>query len=270
MSGSLTLRLGPEGPRLLRGPALPVAALLVGRPPKAAAELLPRLFNLCPVAQATAVRLALDLPLPDPAELAAEIAREHRQKLTLLWPRLLDLPAADPGPLPAPADLTGWVARQPLFAALARLFPPGTAVADLPAVTAKTMFAPTPCDNSPAARRQDHPTLSAAARLWGRGPLWRALGRLADLAPPPPSVRLACGAAVVPAARGSYAVRARIDGGRVTAFARMTPTDHLIAPGGILERSLATLPADSSRLVPVLLALLDPCVPVTVEEAAHA
>ncbi|MEA5160130.1 HupK protein [Cereibacter johrii] len=270
MSGSLTLRLGPEGPRLLRGPALPVAALLVGRPPMAAAELLPRLFNLCPVAQATAVRLALDLPLPDPAELAAEIAREHRQKVTLLWPRLLDLPAADPGPLPAPEDLTGWVARQPLFAALARLFPPGTAVADLPAVTAETMFAPTPCDNSPAARRQDHPTLSAAARLWGRGPLWRALGRLADLAPPPPPVRLACGTAVVPAARGSYAVRARIDGGRVTAFARMTPTDHLIAPGGILERSLATLPPDSGRLLPVLLALLDPCVPVTVEEAAHA
>ncbi|ODM42696.1 HupK protein [Cereibacter johrii] len=270
MSGSLTLRLGPEGPRLLRGPALPVAALLVGRPPKAAAELLPRLFNLCPVAQATAVRLALDLPLPDLAELAAEIAREHRQKLTLLWPRLLDLPAADPEPLPAPADLTGWVARQPLFAALARLFPPGTAVADLPAVTGETMFAPNPCDNSPAARRQDHPTLSAAARLWGRGPLWRALGRLADLAPPPPPVRLACGAAVVPAARGSYAVRARIDGGRVTAFARMTPTDHLIAPGGILERSLATLPADSGRLVPVLLALLDPCVPLTIEEAAHA
>ncbi|ACM01696.1 hypothetical protein [Cereibacter sphaeroides] len=270
MSGSLTLRLGPEGPRLLRGPALPVAALLVGRPPKAAAELLPRLFNLCPVAQATAVRLALDLPLPDPAELAAEIARDHRQKLTLLWPRLLDLPATDPGPLPAPEDLTGWVARQPLFAALPRLFPPGTAVADLPAATGETMFAPTPCDNSPAARRQDHPTLSAAARLWGRGPLWRALGRLADLAPPPPPVRLACGTAVVPAARGSYAVRARIDGGRVTAFARMTPTDHLIAPGGVLERSLATLPADSGRLLPVLLALLDPCVPVTVEEAAHA
>lgn len=56
----------------------------------------------------------------------------------------------------------------------------------------------------------------------------------------------------------------------MTAFARMTPTDHLLAPGGILEHSLATLPADSGRLVPVLLALLDPCVPVTVEEAAHA
>ena len=40
------------------------------------------------------------------------------------------------------------------------------------------------------------------------------------------------GAAVIPAARGVYGVRAEVERGRVVAFERRTPTDHLLAPGG--------------------------------------
>jgi hypothetical protein len=78
------------------------------------------------------------------------------------------------------------------------------------------------------------------------------------------------GRALVPAARGLYAVAARVEGGRVAAFARVTPTDHLLAPGGVLDRSLAALPADRGALAPLLLDILDPCSPVQVMEAEDA
>ncbi|MCE6950201.1 HupK protein [Cereibacter sphaeroides] len=271
MTGALTIRPGPEGWRLDPAPALPVEALMLGRSPEAAAELLPRIFNLCPVAQATAVRLALDLPLPAGPDLSAEVAREHRLKLGLLWPKLLGLSTHDLPGLPAPAALEDWVRRHPLFATLLRLFPAGVATADLPAVRPDTAMTASACDNSPAARRQDHPLLVAAGGLWGKGPLWRALGRLVDLSLPLPApIRLEDATAVVPAARGSYAVRARAESGLVRAFARTTPTDHLLAPGGALARSLATLPADAGNLAPLVVAILDPCVPVQFAEVAHA
>ena len=50
------------------------------------------------------------------------------------------------------------------------------------------------------------------------------------------------GVAMVPAARGTYAVSAQAQDGRVTQFRRATPTDHMLAPGGIMQRSLASLP----------------------------
>lgn len=269
MSGRLAISFGPAGPQVEAAPPLPIEALVLGKPAHEAADLLPRIFNLCPMAQATAIRLALDLPLPDPAQAAQEIARDHRLKLQVIWPRFLGV-AGCTTPLPRPADLDDWLARQPLFATIARLFPPGCAVADLPAVTPETAMNPAACENSAAGRRADHPTLAAVAARWGKGPLWRAVARLADLDPPPAPRRLADGAAVVPAARGLYAVQARTEAGRITAFRRVTPTDHLAAPGGVLHHSLASLPADGASLAPLLLAILDPCVPVTFHEAAHA
>ena len=46
-------------------PVLPVADMVVGQTPEDAAAMLPRLFNLCRVAQGIAARAAFDLPLPD-------------------------------------------------------------------------------------------------------------------------------------------------------------------------------------------------------------
>lgn len=271
MTGALTIRLRPSGAEIAAGPAFPLEALMLGRAPEAVAELLPRVFNLCPVAQATAVRLALGLTPPDAAALETEIRRDHRLRLSVLWPRLLGLAGgSEADALPAPADIDAWLARHPLFARIASHFPAGCAVADLPAARSETVMRPLAQDNSPAARREDHPTLRAVAERWGKGPLWRAMARLADLAAPPPPRLLADGTAVVAAARGLYAVRARAEGGRVTAFARKTPTDHLAAPGGVMEKSFSTLPADRGGLAPLLLAILDPCVPASVAEAADA
>ena len=70
------------------------------------------------------------------------------------------------------------------------------------------------------------------------------------------------------AARGSYAVAATVTDGKVTGFSRVTPTDHLLATDGILDRSLAALPALKSGYAPLLLDILDPCTPVALEEAA--
>ena len=56
----------------------------------------------------------------------------------------------------------------------------------------------------------------------------------------------------------------------MTAFSRITPTDHLLAPGGVLAQCLATLPADRAGLAPLMLEILDPCSPVRLEEVAHA
>ena len=113
----------------------------------------------------------------------------------------------------------------------------------------------------------------AAAR--GKGPLWRAAARLYDLAAIidgdlPAVMRPTAGEAVVPAARGSYAVRIEARGDVVTRFDRVTPTDHLLADGGVLDRSLGTLPATKGGLGNLLLDVLDPCSPVRLREVGHA
>ncbi|MCE8440702.1 HupK protein, partial [Rhodovulum sulfidophilum] len=58
--------------------------------------------------------------------------------------------------------------------------------------------------------------------------------------------------------------------GRVSSFRRWTPTDHLLARGGVLERALASLPRARVELAPLVVDILDPCLPVHFEEAADA
>jgi hypothetical protein len=113
------------------------------------------------------------------------------------------------------------------------------------------------------------------AETRGHGPLWRATARgydiaacLADRLPVPRTP--APGSAIVAATRGAFAVTARVDAGRIAAFARVTPTDHLLAPGGILDRTLAALPAEKTGYAPLILDILDPCTPVRLTEVAHA
>ena len=65
-------------------------------------------------------------------------------------------------------------------------------------------------------------------------------------------------------------IHARVAGGIVTGFDRATPTDHLMMPGGLLAASLATLPADRAGLAPLLVDILDPCIALQLEGAAHA
>ncbi|SIS70692.1 hypothetical protein [Phaeovulum vinaykumarii] len=300
MTGALDIRFLPgRGAEIRAEAGLPVAALVIGRPVEAVADLLPRLFNLCAAAQGAAARLALGLP-PGPADLGHEIRREHLMRLCLSCPQSLGpgvgrMPAgwaeATPralrkalfGPAaqaPGPADFGAWLESglglAPILAGVAHRFAPGEAVADLAPVRPDGVMTPRGQDNSCAARVADHPLMGHVAGAWGRGPLWRALGRALDLDAclevPPLATRLPDGTALAPAARGTYGLCARVEGGLVTALTRVTPTDHLIAPGGVLEQSLSSLPADKAGLARLVIDILDPCVPahLTLAEVAHA
>lgn len=297
MDTGLTLILGGPRTGVHCAPDLPVAQMMRGRPVEEALALLPRLFSLCGVAQAQAFRLSLGLEAgPDDGQ-RREILRDHVARLCLSWPALLGLP---PLALPAgwqaggavlagvlagdglPDDLAGlkaWMAEgrgvAPVLAGIAAAFGSVGPEVALPPVTPEGMFAAGPVENSVAARQAGHPLVAAVEAEAGRGPLWHAVARLVDAlavagGSVPGPVVLADGTAVVAAARGAYALKARAEGGRIVDFARRTPTDHLTAAGGSLERLMAAFaPLDAAR-ARLLAGVLDPCVPVTVEEAADA
>jgi len=148
----------------------------------------------------------------------------------------------------------------------------------LPFVSAKTAADPDArVENSCAVRVADHPVVAHLADNAGqnRSLLWRLVARSYDLeallghAP----LTLATphrGRAHVSATRGLYTVSAEHDGEKVTRFARVTPTDHLRAPGGVLDQVLATIPTERAAVLPVAMDILDPCSPISVEEVAHA
>ncbi|MBI1418270.1 MAG: hypothetical protein GC146_13700 [Limimaricola sp.] len=286
---TVVLEEGPLGlvARIVPGRELALAQLVRNRPAEEVAELLPRIFAVCSAAQALGVRMALGLPTPPVDTLLAETLREHLTRLCLTWPDRLGLPpgrlphgwqtgAPDtieevigaPG-LPPPSEFAGWLrggqGTAAVLAAIDAAFAPFEAVADLPAVTAETAPVLRPCDNSLAARHAGHPLMAHVAETRGKGPLWRALGRVVDLVAaargdlPAPVLR-ADGWAIVPAARGLYAVRGRVVRDHVSGFERRTPTDHLLAPGGVLEQSIASLSPVRAALAPLLVDILDPCI----------
>jgi hypothetical protein len=280
---------------------LPVQALVAGRPPEAVADLLPRLFNLCRAAQGRAVRLALGLDdpaAPAPDDLRAEILRDHVLRLAVILPRRLGL---EPVPLPEgwqaggaplrhalfgpagsmPLHLDDFLASgtciAPMLLGVASAFGPGDAVTPaLPAVGDASAADPrSAVENSPAIRVADHPTLQALEARTGRGPLWRVVARACDLerlldGARPQARLVAPGTAQVAATRGLYTVTARVEDGRVAVLDRVTPTDHLRAPGGVLDQALAALPGTKGAVLPLLMDVLDPCTPLIVTERCHA
>lgn len=283
-----TLDRNARGLRVVAAPPLPLARLVEGRSVEEVAEVLPRLFNLCRVAQSVALRLALGLPVGDTRALAVEIARDHALKLGVIWPARLGLAAcADPrggvlgGPFPQEAGafetyLRGEAGIAPLLRAVAARFGPQDGVCPaLPEVSPESVLAETAQENSVAARHLAHPVMRHVEAGHGRGPLWRLVARALDLEAAErgdlPAPRLIGeGAAVVPAARGLYAVQAEVWEGHVMRLRRVTPTDHLLAPGGIMECALASLPRSKHCEAGLLVDLLDPCTPVTLKGGAHA
>lgn len=275
-------------------PELQVGELLRGRTALDAAETLPRLFNLCRGAQELGARLALGLPTtPDLLQTAHEEAiRDHVLKLFIALPSRLDVGSptlpqgwqsdaaavvhAGFGPNGVPlrladfrAFLNGGLGLAPLLNAIQTRF--ANRMADtgpVPLVSVDTMFKKAPVENSVAGRHADHPIMAQIAESYGHGPLWRTMGRVIDLTRPYPAPRRTAFGTIVSAPRGDYGLRIGTSNGHVTDLTRITPTDHLLARGGILDRSLATL--TDSGLAPLLLDILDPCIPVTVQEADHA
>ncbi|MDU8945445.1 hydrogenase expression/formation protein HupK [Ovoidimarina sediminis] len=290
----------PRTPRLVAEarPGLPVAQLVTGRRVEEVAALLPRLFNLCRAAQGAAVDAALGHPVSTDG-IARETLRDHLLKLHVSWPAFF---GQSPFPLPdswadggtalrhavfgpagaAPATsadffafLRGGQGAAGVLSGIAGCFATGEATADVPAVEHETIWTAATQDNSVAARQATHPAMAGIAAATGCGPLWRAAARLYDIddlvrgiVPPVRTPR--SGEAIVPAARGLYGVRIGTEDGTVTTLDRITPTDHLLKPGGVLERALSSLPAIKAGLGPLLLDILDPCSPVRIREVQHA
>lgn len=107
----------------------------------------------------------------------------------------------------------------------------------------------------------------------------RLIARLADCllalaGAPEPELPAPAGVGLAYAARGLLAHGARLQAGRVAAYRVVSPSAWNLAPGGLLERALATLPAgaEGARLAPLLVSAVNPCVPVAFlpAEAAHA
>lgn len=130
-------------------------------------------------------------------------------------------------------------------------------------------------ENSPLLRTAHHPLMRALLEARGVGPAARLLSRLLEAealltgAPEAPW-RAVCGHAVSDAARGVMLMRATLDGaGNVVSADRLTPTDFALAPGGALDAALATLPVGpglpTERVAQTALALIDPCMPASVE-----
>lgn len=284
----LALDRKATGLRAVPAAPLPLAGLVHGRPVEEVADLLPCLFNLCRVAQSVALRLALGLAVRDDGALRKEIARDHALKLAVIWPVRLglaarpvraeavlggDFPATVPGFERYLATDTGIA---PLLRAIAMRFGPGEgASGKLPETTPQTALALDAQENSVAARHLGHPVMKHIEATQGRGPLWRVVARALDLEaalhghlPLPRSI--GPGAALVPAARGLFAVRAEVRKGRVIRLTRVTPTDHMLAPGGIMAQALASLPAPKHHAARLLVDLLDLCTPITLKGGGHA
>ena len=294
MDTGLTLILAGPGAGVTCAPELPVTRMMLGRPVDEALALLPRLFSLCGVAQSMAFRLSLGLD-PGPTEgQRREIQRDHVARLCLGWPALLGLPpvALPPGWQAGgealvealtggvmPDDLEDWMGQgrgvAPVLAGIAKAFGPVGPQVNLPFVTPETALAEGAVENSVAARQAAHPLVAAVERATGRGPMWHAVARLVDAlavaaGEVPAPVVLPDGTATVAAARGTYALRARAEAGRITEFARRTPTDHLAAPGGSLARLMTAFAPLTPEQAALLAGVLDPCVPVMVKEVADA
>ena len=160
-----------------------------------------------------------------------------------------------------------------LLAAVMTRFAPQTAVANgLPVPTDQSLFSSSPLENSTAARQMAHPLMRDIERHYGRGPLWRVVGRALDLVAllrrgwRPEARVLPDRCVTVPAARGTYAVRATVRDERVIDFARVTPTDHLLAKNGVMDQTLASLPPCDQDQAQAIIDVLDPCAPLTLKE----
>lgn len=288
-----------NGPRLTATDAAqpPVDRLVVGQPIEVALDLLPRVFNLCQAAQTMALRLALgqDTRPGDPATLTDEILREHLLRLALILPRHLGLDPVpftrhDPDRLRAelfgpaecfpatPKALTAFLMSPhgiaPMLRTLRDTFGPGEATCPVLPPPNGDFGRLAAVENSVALRHLSHPVMRHVEKTLGRGPLWRVIARALDLElcledrlPAPIATP---GFAVVPAARGLYTVSAGVRDGCLSEFRRVTPTDHLMAPGGIMEHVLASLPPSGIAHADLVCDILDPCRPVTICEAPDA
>ncbi len=249
-----------HGVEVVAPPPFPIERLIIGKSVDHAIEILPRIFNLCKSAQTLAVKVACGRSIDDGEvqALHSDILREHKVWLQVLLPAKL---GQEPSALPIVApdmSLDDACVRAPLLQAIRQRFASGEAV----------VKAGRP-ENSVAARQANVPLMQEIEAQFGCGPLWRVAARFCEVygdALPQPEVRN--GWAQVPAARGAYRVRATVVEGKIATFVRHTPTDDMLQVGGAVSQSLTRL--KTPDLAPLVIEILDPCVPLEVRQVHHA
>ncbi|MEL6643171.1 MAG: hydrogenase expression/formation protein HupK [Pseudomonadota bacterium] len=277
-----------------RRPAMPFEDMALGKTVLEVSDLIPRMFAKCQTAQTLGARKALGLPIAAALkdELRREVLHDHLVKLRMAFAGQFGLtPQAPPtgwatdanvvatavfGPAGAPPktpdDLDAFMQSDHLVGQVLhkidQCFDPGEAVSGhLPELRRSNGMRVAAVENSVAGRHSLHPVMRHLAETRGRGPLWRVAGRLYDVAACltdrlPLVVSHNAGSSAVPAAHGTILFSAQTEAGRVTHFTRVTPTDHLLAPDGVLERALASLPAVKERLADLVVDILDPDTPI--------
>lgn len=271
-----------------------LAEKVVGKPIGVVATMLPRLSPQCRVTRAQAVSVALRLGAP--ADVATEIVHQHLLKLFVSWPEHLGLGtrllpvnwADDPssvlnavfgrnGEPVSAADFGQFLLSghgvAPVLRAIDRVFEKGEGCsAKLPLATPRNLWGGGALENSAAMRHVSNPAMLAIEGARGRGPLWRATARVLDIAavfdkvlPAPYSPEP--GVAIVSTIRGIYGLHLKSEGGVVTEFKQVTATDCLMAAGGVIEQSLASLDAARHELTPLLMEIIDPCSPASLSRS---
>lgn len=279
--------------------------LLIGRDINEVAQLLTRIFNLCPKAQQLAAQMALGLRITvSHDQILAEIQKDHLVKLCFTLPPLLGLSPHPQAPMifsnisadcdktyysifeqdPLPESLdelqkwawenNSWSAKltTALIGRLGRLNDEiGVLIPSMPFVLSQNTLSHQNWENSAAARASQYPLMANIEKHQGRSPLWRLWGMLLDLksalygdiAP----ARMSHEAALVPAARGLYALRIKHEKNRAVKIERKTPTDHLLMPKSALHIALEQLQrAQKQELFDLIIAIHDPCCSITLKE----
>lgn len=231
-----------------------------------------------------------------PALLGADPDREALRALAQpdpsVWIRRI---AADDLAAFSPADLEQWLStgatgpartlraiRDRLDPAWGRAALPPLTLADLDLALATP--APRPGRDATVLHRVRHTPLISAllapeAARGGPSLFTRLMARVVDLLaaasgrfPLPLSGRTPGGAGFAQAARGLLAHGARVEAGRITAYAVLAPSSWTLAPDGLLARMLAALPIrrETPMLAQLAACAVNPCVPVTFSFGAEA
>ncbi|WP_428547387.1 nickel-dependent hydrogenase large subunit [Profundibacter sp.] len=120
-----------------------------------------------------------------------------------------------------------------------------------------------PRETGPLARQFNQPLVAGVIGKHGAGLLARMVARLVELAGLPEAIRVArprqaaSGFGTVETARGRLIHAARVEGGKVAAYAIVAPTEWNFHPEGMAARALAGLAPDEAGLV---IKAIDPCV----------
>lgn len=275
-----------------------MAALLVGRPPAEAMDIVGQVFAICHMAQRSAASLALFgcLPVDMRDMLAAEIVREHSLRILLDWARGLgEAPNREVAMRINTLSRDEHGVRQAAALACDTILGMGSdEFLNLSADAAERWIA----DSDTIAARflaasrnvRDVPFLSdtpGLLRRHGENPLVRTcaagslarvhMARLVDLAFHARSgdavraVSLGAGMGWVECSRGRLVHEADVENGMVTAYRISSPTERQFGAGGLASRWLSALsPADmGARLEAArrMVQALDPCVEFRVEAA---